>query len=109
MQEADRAHRGRPRCGGAGLPQRGLEGPEEDVKDGAGGPGPVVKEGPGTLGHGEHELADRHVGNDVVHQVGCGLGHALGAAGGAGASALAGKRDPIALHLSCTGYNVGFD
>jgi len=93
MQEADRAHGGRCRSGGAGLPEGGLEGPEEDVKDGAGGPGSVMEEGAEAFGNGEDELAHRHVGNDVVHQVGGRLGHALGAAGGAGAPALAGERD----------------
>ena len=34
------------RCGGTGLPQGSLEGPEQDVKDGAGGAGPVMEEGP---------------------------------------------------------------
>jgi hypothetical protein len=80
MQESDRA----PSCGsrsrGTGLPQGGPKGPEQDVEDGAGGVGPVVEEGPETFGHGEDELAHGYVGEDVVHQVGCGLGHALGAA-----------------------------
>ena len=57
-----------------------MEGPEEDVKDGAGGPGPVVKKGPQTLGHGENPLADGHVGNDVIHQVSRRLGHTFGIA-----------------------------
>jgi hypothetical protein len=39
------------------------------VKDGAGGAGPVMKEGPEAFGHGENELAHRYVRNDVVHQV----------------------------------------
>jgi len=42
------------------------------------GPGPVVKVRPQTLGNGEHELAHRDVGKDVIHQVSRGLGHALG-------------------------------
>jgi hypothetical protein len=109
MKKTDRAHSRGLRSDGTGLPERGLEGSEQDVEDGAGGPGPVVEVGPEAFGHGEHELAHRHVGNDMVHQVGCGLGHALGPARGTGGSALAGKRDPVALHLSCTGYNVGFD
>jgi len=50
------------------------------MKDGAGGSGPVMEEGPETFGHGEDPLAHGHVGNDVVHQVSRGLGHALGAA-----------------------------
>ena len=58
------------------------------MEDGAGGPGPVVEVWPQTLGNGEHELAHRYVGNDVVHQVGRRLGHALGPTRGTGASAL---------------------
>mgnify|MGYP006283822453 CR=1 FL=1 len=83
MEEADGAEGGGGRCGGTGLPQRGLEGAEEDVKDGAGGPGPVVEKGPETFGNRKHDLAHRHVGNDMVHQVSRRLGHALGVAGGA--------------------------
>jgi hypothetical protein len=109
MEKADGAHGGGPWGGGRGFPQGRLKGPEQDVKDGAGGAGPVMKEGPEALGDGEHELAHRHVGKDVVHQVGCGLGHTLGPARGAGPPAFAGERDPVALHLSCTAYNVGFD
>jgi hypothetical protein len=75
MEEADRAHRGRCRCRGTGLPESGLEGSKQDVQDRGCGPGPVMEEGPEALGHGEHKLAHRHVGNDMVHQVGCGLGH----------------------------------
>ena len=56
------------------------------MEDGAGGAGPVMKEGPEAFGHGEDELAHRYVGNDVVHQVGRRLGHALGPARGTGAS-----------------------
>ena len=95
--------------GGTGLPESGLEGPKENMKDGAGGPRPVMEEGPEAFGYGQNPLAHRHVGNDVVDQVSRGLGHALGGTGRAGSPALAGKRDPVALHLSCTGYNVGFD
>lgn len=50
------------------------------MEDGAGGAGSVMEEGPETFGHGEDELADGHMGNDVVHQVSRSLGHALGAA-----------------------------
>ena len=63
------------------------------MKDGAGDPGPVMEVRPQTLGNGENELAHRHMGNDVVHQVGRRSGHALGVARRAGSSALAGKRD----------------
>ncbi len=68
-----------------------MESPEQDVEDGAGGLGPVVEEGPEAFGDREDELANRYVGEDVVHQVSGGLGHALGVTGGASATALAGK------------------
>ena len=109
VQETHRADGGGGWSRGTGLPQRGLESPEQDVKDGAGGSRAVVEEGPEAFGEGEHDLADGYVGNDVLDQVGRRLGHALGVTGRAGTSALAGERDPVALHLSCTGYNVGFD
>ena len=80
MEKADGPERGVRWCGGAGLPQGSPEGPEEDVKDGAGGPGSVMEEGPETFGHGEDPLADGHVGNHVVHQVSRRGGHARGAA-----------------------------
>ncbi len=81
MQKADGPERGVGWCGGTGLPQGGLESPQQDVE-----------EGPQPLGDGEHELAHRHVGNDVINEVGRRLGHALGVAGRTGTSALAGKR-----------------
>ena len=80
MQEAG----GRKRCGrwgsGARLPQGCLEGPQQDVQHGGSGPGPVVKEGPQTFGNRQHELAHRDVGEDMVHHMGGGLGHAPGSA-----------------------------
>ena len=48
-------------------------------------------EGPETFGQGKDPLADGDVGEDVIDQVGCGPGHTLGGAGGAGSPALAGK------------------
>jgi hypothetical protein len=52
-----------------------------------------MKEGSEAFGNGEDDLADGYVGNNVIHQVNCSLGHAPGVAGGAGAPALAGERD----------------
>jgi hypothetical protein len=80
MQEADGAHGGGLWSRWTGLPQGGVEGPEENMQHGAGGAGPVMEEGPETFGHGKDPLADGHMGNDVVHQVSRGLGHALGVA-----------------------------
>jgi hypothetical protein len=80
VQKADGPERCMGWCGGRGLPQGGLEGPEQNVKDGAGGAGPVVEKGSEALGHGEDELAHRDMGKDMVHEVGGGLGHALGVA-----------------------------
>jgi hypothetical protein len=93
MEEADSPETGGGRCGGAGFSQGCPEGPEEDVKDGAGGPGPVVEVRPQTLGNGEDELAHGYVGDDVVHQVGRRLGHALRSARGTRASGLARESD----------------
>jgi hypothetical protein len=80
VEEAHGTEGGGGWSGGTGLPEGGSESPEEDMQDGAGGPGPVVEEGSEAFGHGEHELADRDVGEDVVRQVGRGLGHAFGVA-----------------------------
>jgi len=89
VQEADRAHGGGSWGGGTGFPQGAPEGAEQDVKDGAGGAGPVMKEGPEAFGHGKDELADGYMGEDVVHQVGRRMGHALGPARGTAPPALA--------------------
>jgi hypothetical protein len=80
MEKAHGPEGGGSWSGGTGLPESGLEGPKENVKDGAGGPRPVMEEGSEALGYGEDPLADGHVGNDMVHQVSRGLGHALGVA-----------------------------
>ena len=62
VQEAHSAHGGGSWSRGTGLPQGGMEGPQQDVEDGTGGPRAVVEEGPEAFRHGEHELAHRHVG-----------------------------------------------
>ena len=80
VEETHGPERGIRRCRGTGFPQVGPKGPEQDVKDGAGGPGPVVEEGAQTLGAGEHPTAHGHVREDVVHQVSRRLGHAFGIA-----------------------------
>jgi hypothetical protein len=90
MEKAHSAHGRGSWGGGAGLSEGSPQGPEEDVEDGRGGSVAVVEEGSKTLGYGEHHLAHRHVGNDVVHQVSGSLGHALGVTGWAGPSALSG-------------------
>lgn len=50
--------------------------PNERLGNGAGGPGPLMEQGPETFGHGEDRLADGRVGKDVVHQACRGLGPA---------------------------------
>ena len=69
----------------------------------------VMKEGSLALGQGQNPLAHRVARYGVVADVGGDFSPAVGLAREAGAEAPAGKRDPVALHLSCTGYNVGFD
>jgi hypothetical protein len=76
VQEADRAHGGGSWSRWTCLPQGGLEGPEQDVEDGAGGPGPVMEEGPKALGDRQDPLAHGDVGEDVIDQVGGGFDHA---------------------------------
>jgi hypothetical protein len=49
IEEAHGAERGLRWCARTGHPQRGLEGPEEDVKNGADGPRPVMEERPTAL------------------------------------------------------------
>ena len=51
----------------------------------------AMEEGPEAFGDGQHPLAHRDVGKDVIHLVGSGLGHALGVARRAGSPTLAGK------------------
>ena len=80
MEKADGSEGGGWWGRGTGLPEGGPEGPKQDVENGTGGPGPVMKVGPEALGDGQDPLAHRHVGNDVVHQVSRRLGHALGVA-----------------------------
>ena len=91
MEKAHGPHGCGLRGRGAGFFESSRQGPKQDMKDGAGGLGSVMKVGAQTFGNREHHLAHRHVGNDVVHQVGCGLGHALGPARGTNSSTLAGK------------------
>ena len=78
MEEADGSEGGGAWSCWTGLPESGLEGPKENMKDGAGGSGSVMKVGAQALGDGQDPLAHRDVGKDVVHQMGRGLGHALG-------------------------------
>jgi hypothetical protein len=92
MEEAHGTGGGAEWSGGTGLPQGGPEGSEQDMEDGRGGTGSVVEEGSQAFGHGEDELADGYVGNDVVYQVSRGLGHALGVTGRTYPAALAGER-----------------
>jgi hypothetical protein len=80
MEETHGPERSIRRCRGTGLPQRCPEGPEQDMKHGAGSSGPVMEVGAQALGNGQNPLADGHVGKDVVHQVSRCLGHALGVA-----------------------------
>jgi len=67
MRETDRADGGGWWGRGTGLPEGGLEGPKQDVEDGAGGPGPVVEVGAQALGDGQDPLAHRHMGNDMIY------------------------------------------
>jgi hypothetical protein len=78
---------------GAGFFEGSRQGSKQDMKDGAGGSGPVMKVGAQALGNGQNPLAHRHVGKDVIHQVSRRLSHALGVTGRAGPPSPTGKRD----------------
>ena len=82
VQEGDGAEpRLRVRVG-AGVSQGGLHGPQEDEQHGPGMAGIPVKEIPQPFGQGEHPLAVRNPGQNVVYQVGGGSDHVLGGARG---------------------------
>jgi hypothetical protein len=86
---------------GAGFFEGSRQGPEEDVKDGAGGLGSVMKVGAQALGNGQNPLAHRDMGKDVVHQMSRRLGHALGITGRAGSPSLTGKRHQEVIAAGC--------
>jgi len=60
----------------------------------------VVKERPQALGDRKHELADRDVGEDVVHHVSGGFGHVAGPARGTGTPSPA--REPYEEFMTTT-------
>jgi hypothetical protein len=101
MEKAHGAHGGGLRSRWAGFFEGSRQGPKEDVKDSAGGPGSVMEVGSQALGDGQNPLSHRHVGKDMVHQVRSRFGHALGVTGGAGASALAGKGHEEVVAAGC--------
>lgn len=66
VEGADGSERGVRWCFGTGLPQGGLESPEQDVEDRRGGLRSMMEEMPKAFGQGEDPLADGYVGKDVV-------------------------------------------
>jgi hypothetical protein len=66
---------------GAGLPDGGLDGAQEDTQHRSGVHGVAVQEVAEPLRKGEHPLAIGDTGQDVVHEVGGGPDHVLGTAG----------------------------
>jgi len=73
------------------MSQIGLDGPDDDGEAAAERIGPAGEEQAQRLGEAQHPLADRHLGKHMVDEMGRGLDHAPGAAGGAEPAAFAGE------------------
>ncbi len=91
VDEAHRPEAGPCRDPGTASAQMGLDHPQEDTQHGGDRlwlPFQVLAQ---ELGDGQHPLSDRQGWEDVIHQMGGGLGHASGIARGADATPLAGE------------------
>jgi hypothetical protein len=102
------------RCAGAGtvLPQYPLDGGQKNVQRGVQHPRIAFQGIAQSLGHREHPLAHRQARDDVVSEMGGGLDHAPGRAGGADTTTLAGVCDEevmSAVGAARTGKAVGED
>jgi len=75
--------------------QVGLDGADDDGEAATEGIGPAGEEQAQRLGEAQHPLADGHLGEDVIDEMGRGLDHAPSAAGGAEPAAFAGERDEV--------------
>ena len=109
----DEGHRADSRLGarvGAAGAQVSLDGIEEDAQSAVPRLALVLEMIAQTLGQGEHPLAHRQTGQDMIHEVGGSLCHAPGVARGADAAALAGEGDEqimAALVTAGAGESVG--
>ena len=114
-EAVDEAHRfeARLRRGpGTVLSHMGLDHAQEDVPHGTRRYGLALQEVAQPLGHREHPLAHRQGREDVIDQVGGGLGHAPGVARGAECSPFARKGDQEimpAVRTSGAGEAIGKD
>jgi hypothetical protein len=93
VQEADGAGLGLGGRTGTCVAKRGPDRAQEDPEDGTRDVGIVMQERPEAFGDREDPLPDGEVGQHVIREMRCELGHTTGVAGGTDAPALAGKRD----------------
>jgi hypothetical protein len=82
VQKGDAAEPRAGTCGGIGVPgatchsaQHSLDLVEEDLREGGDGLGPVGKHAAQSLRQGDHPLPHGHRRDDVIGEVGGGLGH----------------------------------
>jgi hypothetical protein len=98
VQEGDAAE---PRAGSirrlgimwdtGGREQGSLDLGQKDLREGRDGSGPIGEHAAQSLGHGNHPLPHGHRRDDVIGEVGGGLGHVAAVAGRADAAALSGE------------------
>ncbi len=89
MKEGERPELRVAGCSRARAAQGGADRTDEDPQDGAGDDRVAVREGTQPLRKAQHPLSDGKVGQYVISDVGCDLGHAPCVARGADATAFA--------------------
>jgi hypothetical protein len=112
VDEAHRPEAGPCRGPWTAFPQMGLDDPQEDMQHGGDRLWLPFQIPAQPLGHRQHPLAHRQRREDVIDQVGVGLGHASGIARGADATPLAGEGHQeivAALGTAGAGEAVGQD
>ena len=93
MDEGHRPDAGRGATTGAVFAQAAFYPAQQDTQHGALQGRIGLQEVAQALGHGEHPLPHRQTGKDVIGKMRCRLDHAPRVAGGAHATAFAGKGD----------------
>ena len=91
LQEGHCAEARTGRCARTGEPQTVLDGAQEDAQHGVESRRVAVEEEAQALGEGHDPLAHGDLREHMINQVGSGLGHAPGGAGGTDAASLAGE------------------
>ena len=93
LKEAERPELSVAWCSRACAAQGGADRTDEDPQDGASDVRVVMQEGTQPLRKAQHPLSDGKIGQHVISDVGCDLGHAPCVTRGADATALAGERE----------------